>query len=272
LNGSLQYATVHTRPDLAAKVGQLQSKVPIATVETLLEANKVLKEALETSTTSIMFPSVDLKTLTFCGFSDASFASNTRDNSYQGSLILSTSTSLVLNQQTFIAPLAWSSKKIQRVVRSTLSAEACAMSKNLDRLSWIRDVNWRIPKEVLRSAPAAVAVTDCKSMFDLSTRTATPACEELRTTLECLLIKERLDENCTMRWVNTGAMLADCLTKVMEGGTLRAAIKKGSYRIFDEQKLLKERADTRQRLKWVNEPIDSQTPVTSPNSLSPSGP
>ena len=42
LVGALQYAAVHTRPDLAAKVGELQSSVPKATVNDLLLANRVL--------------------------------------------------------------------------------------------------------------------------------------------------------------------------------------------------------------------------------------
>ncbi|OLP76195.1 Copia protein [Symbiodinium microadriaticum] len=41
LNGSLQYAAVHTRPDIAAKVGFLQSMVTKGRVKHLLEANKV---------------------------------------------------------------------------------------------------------------------------------------------------------------------------------------------------------------------------------------
>ena len=47
LIGSLQYAVSHTRPDLAAKLGELQTQVTTATVATLLQANKVLREAQE---------------------------------------------------------------------------------------------------------------------------------------------------------------------------------------------------------------------------------
>ena len=39
--GALQYAAVHTRPDLAAKIGELQACIPKATVQDLLGANKV---------------------------------------------------------------------------------------------------------------------------------------------------------------------------------------------------------------------------------------
>ena len=42
LNGSVQYAAVHTRPDLASRVGRLQATVNKATVEDLMEANSML--------------------------------------------------------------------------------------------------------------------------------------------------------------------------------------------------------------------------------------
>ena len=62
-----------------------------------------------------------------------------------------------------------------------------------------------------QQANKATAITDCKSMFDVATKNTIPACEEYRTTLECLIIRERLLNNMQMRWVHTGAMIADCL-------------------------------------------------------------
>ena len=45
LTGALQYAAVHTRPDLAAKIGEVQSRVQKATVEEMVFANRILHEA-----------------------------------------------------------------------------------------------------------------------------------------------------------------------------------------------------------------------------------
>ena len=44
IRGSLQFAAVHTRPDLAAKVGILQSVVTKRKVKHLIEANRALYE------------------------------------------------------------------------------------------------------------------------------------------------------------------------------------------------------------------------------------
>ena len=53
LCGSLQYAAVHSRPDIAAKVSQLQKRIPTASFHTLLDANKVLREAQDHAATSV---------------------------------------------------------------------------------------------------------------------------------------------------------------------------------------------------------------------------
>lgn len=49
LIGTLQYAAVHSRPDVAAKIGELQSEVTRARVKHLILGKKVLAEAKQTS-------------------------------------------------------------------------------------------------------------------------------------------------------------------------------------------------------------------------------
>ena len=257
--GSLQYAAVHTRPDLAAKCGELQSVVPVATVGDLLLANKVVYEA-KTHHVSLTIVAIPPTEVTFCGFSDASFATSKSQSSRQGTLIFATNARLLDNKVAVICPMAWASKKIARVVRSTLSAEAVSLSATLDRLSWIRlfwewirnpAIDLTQPDKILASSPQAAVATDCKSVYDIATRTSTPSCEEFRTTLECLLIRERLKEGCRLRWVASKAMLADTLTKVMDGHALRHCLKEGRYALFDEGSVLKERSDRRSQLEWV---------------------
>ena len=197
---------------------------------------------------------------TFCVFSDALFASTNKHHAHQGSIIFATCNKMLANQTTVVCPMAWSSKKIPRVVRSTLGAEAIALSNAVDRLSWVRvlwawlkdsTVRWQHPEELLIEEPTAAVVTDCKSVFDIVTRTATPQCEEHRTTIDCLLLWERMRENCKLRWVASGAMLADCLTKSMDAHRLRECLRTGRYALYDGGMVLKQRADQRQSLQWI---------------------
>ena len=179
------------------------------------------------------------------------------------------------NFQCAVSPLSWGCKKIQKIVTSTLAAETTSLQTSLDQMSWIRlfwgwllnpNLNWKQPKKVFQEShapissttylaqqlPKSVAVTDCKSLYDLITRTAQPNCQEFRTQLQARAIKDMLDEGVTLRWVHTGAQLADALTKVMQSHFLRHTLQRGRYQLHDELQVLKQRADNRTRMQWLS--------------------
>jgi len=238
LVGSLQYAATNTRPDLSSKLSFLQSAINHATVETLHEGNRLL---------------------------------------HAGMIIVGTHRDIADNRQCPISPIACGCKKIQRVVTSTLAAESTSLASALDQLAWLRifwswlhdpSVNWRKPEQTLPQlnpaiiAPtfkttADIAITDCKSLYDLTTRTAPPSCSEFRVQLVSRAIKEALSEGIMLRWVHSGAQLADALTKQMESHFLRETLRLGQYRLHDENAILKERAKAKDRLKWLREPSDA---------------
>ena len=149
-----------------------------------------------------------------------------------------------------------------------------SLNSVLDHLSWMRlcwawmldlTVNWKQPNTTLKGLPStyatatiqaqnlpeSVAATDCKSLYDLITRTATPNCAEYRTQLNARAIKDLISEGVELRWVHSAAQLADCLTKVMETSFLRETLKIGRYRLNDELEILKNRASSRNRLRWL---------------------
>ncbi len=89
------------------------------------------------------------------------------------------------------------------------------------------------------------------------TRTAPPQCSEFRTQLAAKAIKDMLSEGIELRWVHSGAQLADSLTKILESSFLRETLRLGKYRLHDELQVLKSRANTRNRLKWLKSVDDS---------------
>ena len=273
--GSLQYAAVHTRPDISARLSFLQSEINSAKVSTLIMANQALHEAKKHAEVSIVIQPIPLKDLRFLAFSDASFASPKVPNSHAGNIIMATHKDISLNVSCPVSPLSWGCKKIQRVVTSTLAAETASLGTTLDHLSWMKlcwswmldpTVDWKSPSAAIQKLPEAfstatyrsapvdnnsVAATDCKSLYDLVTRTAPPSCSEFRTQLNARMIKDLLSEGTTLRWVHSGAQLADCLTKVMEGSFLRETLRLGKYRLNDEQSVLKNRSNARNRIRWL---------------------
>ena len=138
LVGSLQYAAVHTRPDISSSLSHLQSQINKATVSTLITANKVLHSAKKHSDVSITIQPISISDVRFIAFSDASFASKSKPEAHAGMIILATHKDISQNKSCVISPLSWGTKKIQRIVTSTLSAETSALSTALDQLTWMR--------------------------------------------------------------------------------------------------------------------------------------
>ena len=288
LVGSLQYASTNTRPDLANRLSGLQSSINHGTIETLMEANRLLHEAKKYHDVTITIKAIPYEHLRFMVFSDVSFASHNKPNSYAGSIILATHKEISHNTECPISPLMWGSKKIQRVVTSTLSAETASLASALDQLSWLRLywkwlhdplTQWNKPEEALCKVEPAIsvstlpddsdlAVTDCKSLYDIITRTAPPSCSEFRVQLVARSIKEIMKEGINLRWVHTGAQLADALTKAMEARFLRETLKHGSYKLHDESATLKERAKTRDRINWLKQQDTNQTTPTDQQNTS----
>ena len=262
LCGSLQYAAVHSRPDIATKVANLQKGITSATVGTLLEGNRVLKEAQQFAETSIIVRPIPINDVCFASFGDASFASAKQLSAQQGLFIMACTPKLSVNETSEFSPIVWHSKQIGRVVRSTLSAEAYSMSSSLDKLTWIRSMwgfirnpnfEWHRPETALEKEHKGLMITDCKSLYDLVTKNAVPNCQEWRTTIEVMLLKEQSKSHTTCRWVSTAIMLADCLTKAMDATFLRTVLHLGKFRIYDEDLTLKQNATRKFGVTWIND-------------------
>ena len=195
--GSLQFGAVQTRPDICAKVGILQSGIAKATISDLLEASRLLYEAK----------------ITLC------FNNDRTDSSREGGFLMPFQMLLLKPKRVILRDRGpsfsqlmkgWPGISCQWYVRSfgpVVRSHEWLAARWVQRLSWLRVLwswicdpsDWSNPMEILGKAPLATVATDCKSVYDVSTKTSTPTCEEFRTTLECLLIRERLSENCKLR-------------------------------------------------------------------------
>ena len=195
---------------------------------------------------------------------EASFASAKQLAAQQGLFIMACTPSLAKIETAEFSPVVRHSKQIGRVVRSTLSAEAYSMSSSLDKLTWIRCMWGYVknpnfarhkPETSLRDELHGPMITDCRSFFDLVTKNAVPNCQEWRTMIEVMLLKEQSKDHTICRWVSTAIMLADCLTKPMDATFLRTVLQLGKFRIYDEDLTLKQNANRKFGVTWINNRI-----------------
>eukprot|EP00435_Cladocopium_sp_Y103_P052434 s764_g16.t1 len=261
LIGSLQYASINTRPDISAKLSFLQSKINCATIHDLLEANRLLGEAKKHADVTVTISSIPVSQIRLISYSDASFATREKKQSQKGGLILAVHEDVFEQKSAKASPLLWFSKKIDRVVASTLAAETFALSTAVDILDWMRLawewmkcplIPWKEPERVWQSAPPSIAVVDCKSLFDVISKNTTPQVHEHRTLIEALVIKDHLQAGIRPHWVHSAAQLADALTKSMDCFRIRDFLKHGSCCLHDVDEILKERADKKAQKAWLS--------------------
>ena len=176
LIGSLQYAAVNTRPDLGSRLSVLQGKINNGQTQDLIEGDKLLHDAKVHSAVKCRYQFIPKEDIRFVAFSDASFASERVQSSHQGLMIMTAHQDIGKNKKSVVNPIVWSSKKIQRVAVSTLSAEAMALAGAMDILAWRRlywgwlmdqTCQWRLGDKTLAKLPQAFsALKDTPELED----------------------------------------------------------------------------------------------------------
>ena len=141
-------------------------------------------------------------------YTDASLG-NLDDGGTQGGYII-----FLANEEGDIVPICWSSKKVHRVVRSTLAGETLAMAEGIDEAIFIATLFMEITTgNATTDGLPIVCMTDCKSLHDAlqSTKHVT----EKRLRLEISGIKDLIEKRIVkeVKWSDTRRQLADCLTK-----------------------------------------------------------
>ena len=272
--GSLQYAATNTRPDLSARLSLLQARINCATIRDLLEANRLLSDAKKHGDTRVTYEPIPIEDLRFIVYSDASFASREKQQSQKGGIILAAHQQVMNQQPAGASPIVWYSKKISRVVASTLAAETFALSHAIDLLDWIRlswewilnpEIPWKEPEKVWKHSHPSIAVTDCKSLYDVIVKNATPQCQEHRTLVEALVIKDHVQNGTRMHWVHSAAQLADTLTKHMDSSSLRDFLTHRQCCLHDVHQILKERADRKAQKSWLHTTTQTTNHQEGPN-------
>ncbi len=112
------------------------------------------------------------------------------------------------------SPLCWQSKKIRRVVRSTLAGETLALSDGIDNAIFLTTLFSELTTgNAELNTPLLICVTDNHSLFDALK--STKQVSEKRLRLEISSIKELIQSKRIKKvlWSDTKTQLADCLTK-----------------------------------------------------------
>ena len=139
-------------------------------------------------------------------YQDASFA-NLRGGGSQGGYII-----FVLGENSKYVPICWKSKKVKRVVRSTLSAETLALVGSIEECFLIKTMLMEI-LNLSKDALPIISVTDNASLVESAYSTKTLA--DKRLNFDMCIIRQMLSNNEVneIRWIENGDQIADCLAE-----------------------------------------------------------
>lgn len=200
--GSLSWYANETAMYLSAPVGLMLSKVNNATVEDLIETNKVVKRARSWKHLKLKIHAMDPKNFSVGCWCDAAHANRHEGSSAKGIFIGVCDGNLGDGEMTKVSPIFWQSSKIHRKCRSPAAAETCAAVDGDDEAFAIRfqlaeflglpvsiwDINASI-----QNIPGLV-ISDSKNLYDrLSKTVVTLKGEEKRSDLESLCPKESMN-------------------------------------------------------------------------------
>ena len=119
--GQLLWVSDQTRPDISFDTCQLSSSLKSATVEDQPRANKTIKK-LKSNVVKLRFPNIgQVEKAQLVPFSDASLGNMKNGGSQGGGIIF------IVGENGGYAPISWNSRKIKRMVKSTIAAETLAL-------------------------------------------------------------------------------------------------------------------------------------------------
>ena len=240
--GQLAWVANATRPDQSFLASFLQGVQDKGTVAHLQMYNKAVREMKERKV-CLRFPAgIPLKQLRIMCITDAGWGTRSNGESQGGYVLCLTVPKMFERVRAPCWIVDWQSKKLRRVVRSSVAAETLAGQNGLDAIEafqalMLETIYGVTPKQFREMTPddPAALVLDSKGFYDAVTRSCCSQAisQERRLQIDYSIAKETtIKQNIILFWVNNLRMSADCLTK-LKGDTkpLFEILEQCSYEI-----------------------------------------
>ena len=205
--GQLSWLASQTRPDINFAVNVLSTRMSEMCDSLCADVNKAIK-SVKCRTVSMMFPKLCLQTVYILVFSDASFG-NVKNGGSQGGFIV-----FLADEALNLSPICWNSKRMKRVVRSTLAAEALALLEALDSATFFRQfISEMLERNTMSNSIPIKCFIDNRDLFVAISSSGNVSEKRLSAEVHFLQDASKND-NVDFAWVATKDQLADVFTKV----------------------------------------------------------
>ena len=220
LIGQLSWVSTHTRPDVAFETCALGGIYKTAKVTHVVKLNSLV-DRLKNKPVHIYYPR--LPTLERCilrCYTDASFGSLPRDGSQAGFIIY-----LENESGDMTCPVYWQSRRIERVVTSSMAAECYALTEGAQFALFLKKVLGQL---VVGANIKIICMTDNLNLRNVLYAETKPRNRWFRMNISCLCEMMEYGELDEVVWVDSTKQLADPLTK---GGVCRDKLIKSICKI-----------------------------------------
>ena len=244
--GGVNWLVTSSRPDLAAWCSLMQQRVSEATVNDLIETNKLVSLCHDNSQAYVWIRSIPIQDVQFTMLSDASWANAQGCCSQAGYLIAACDSRLPQGSWGVFSVLRWRSYKQDRQTHSTLGAELLPLSRGLSEARWMRSMwceaicqDYELRQDHMWSSKIPItAVIDCKPVFD---HVSGPmiSVKDKRVAIEMMLVKEDIAAfNISLRWMATKQMIVDVLTKRgAPMGLFRKVLQRAEFILIEDEEV-----------------------------------
>ena len=195
------------------------NSISSATIGDLKNVNKAI-EYMQKNRLTLTYPILDLNDIHVVTFCDAAYA-NLKDGSSQGGHIV-----FLASRNGNCCPLAWQSKNIKRLVKSSLSGESWAMIEAVETAALLKAMLLEITS--INDIPI-ICMTDCNSLYNELHTSNTIEDKGLRVPIGGLRRKVKNNEF-SVKWISKHLQLADPLTKAgASNRELREVLASGRF-------------------------------------------
>eukprot|EP00435_Cladocopium_sp_Y103_P051424 s692_g16.t1 len=248
LVGALAWPSNQCLPQISASVSILQAHVSKPQVKDMNDANRVLRFAkmvAQEYKLKIHRHAARMSEVRFSVYTDAAWAVRPDGSSQGGFLIFACSEEEMMSGNPMnLTIVDWHSRKLTRMCRSSMSAEAQSAAGAVDELEWCK-VFWSLmvnpmlaieDDNTMKFCGSSFLLTDAKSLFNASRSiTSGMHLSERRTAIEVAIVAERVKAmGGEWRWMNSHQQLADGLTKPSARDRFAEVLQRGNHQLrFD---------------------------------------
>jgi hypothetical protein len=203
--GTLLYAAISTRPDIAFAVNKLTQRMSAPTVRDAKACDRVFRYLAGTKSLGLLFGRGSAKrqsSVEISAYADADWASDRVDRKSVSGWVA------FLNGD----PVSWASKKQKVVSQSTCEAELYAEAAAINETKWLSGLLSEISLDV---ASAPIIFGDNQSTQSLS-RTGIKSERTKHIAVKYAFIHDEVEnKRVKLQWIPTTEQLADVLTKAL---------------------------------------------------------